>query len=74
MKIIKVGKVNDLIQYAMWYEDEHNAGVPGRYIPLSQIDLEFQPADAKIYYDSGIYPSITQEALPQYICDKATSR
>lgn len=66
MKIIKVGEVNDLVQYALWDTEWR------RYIPLSESDLQFQAADAKIYYDSGLYPSVTLEELPQYICNKAT--
>lgn len=65
MKTIKVGKVNDVAQYALW-DDELN-----RYIPLTKSDLQFVAADAKILYDSGVYPSITLAELPQYICDKA---
>lgn len=64
MKTIKVGKVNDLHLYAV--KDEY-----GGYVPLNEIDLEFVSPDAKIYYDSGLYPSITLAELPQYICNKA---
>lgn len=66
MKIIKVGKVNDLYLHAV-------KGEYGGYVPLNEGDLEFISPDAKIYYDSGLYPSITQEELPQYICNKATN-
>jgi len=64
MKTIKVGEVNDLHLYAVDGDD-------GRYYPLTKSDLKFQQPDAKIFYDSGLYPSITLEELPQYICDKA---
>ncbi len=63
MKQIKVGKTNDLSLYAVKGD--------GRYYPLSKKDLEFETPDAKIFYDSGIYPGIGIEELPQYICDKA---
>src|SRR5690606_21723835 len=45
-----------------------------RYFPLNETDLEYERPDAKIYYDSGLYPGITLEELPQYICDKATAQ
>jgi hypothetical protein len=63
MKEIKVGTTNDLHLYAVEAD--------GRYYPLNKADLKFERPDAKIFYDSGIYPSITLEELPQYICDKA---
>lgn len=66
MKIIKVGEKNDIYMFAAKDEDS------GRYYPLSEIDLDYQKPDAKIYYDRGIYPSITQSELPQYICNKAS--
>lgn len=68
MKIIKVGKVNDLIQYAVKDPDAN------RYYPLSESDLQHESPDAKIYYDSGVYPGVGLEQLPQYICDKASNR
>lgn len=63
MKQIKVGTTNDLHLYAVEAD--------GRYYPLTKSDLNFESPDAKIFYDSGIYPGITLEELPQYICDKA---
>lgn len=63
MKEIKVGEVNDLHIFAIEAD--------GRYYPLRPLDRMFERADAKIYYDSGIYPGISGEQLPQYICDKA---
>lgn len=63
MKEIKVGEVNDLHIFAIEAD--------GRYYPMKPMDRMYERADAKIYYDSGLYPSITQEELPQYICDKA---
>jgi len=64
MKTIKVGTTNDLHLFAV-------DGGDGRYYPMTESDLNFEQPDAKIYYDSGLYPSITLEELPQYICDKA---
>jgi predicted DNA-binding protein len=63
MKQIKVGETNDLHLFAIEAD--------GRYYPLTKKDLGFETPDAKIYYDSGIYPGITLDELPQYICDKA---
>lgn len=63
MKEIKVGEVNDLHLFAIEAD--------GRYYPMKPMDRIFERADAKIYYDSGIYPGITLDELPQYICDKA---
>lgn len=63
MKEIKVGEVNDLHIFAIEAD--------GRYYPMKPMDRIFERADAKIFYDSGLYPSITFEELPQYICDKA---
>lgn len=63
MKTIKVGKTNDIHLYAV--------EVDGQYYPLSKNDLAHETPDAKIYYDSGMYPGITLEELPQYICNKA---
>lgn len=63
MKTIAVGERNDISLYAIRYE--------GRYYPLTDDDLEHEQPDAKIKYDSGIYPGITLEELPQYICNKA---
>lgn len=63
MKQIKVGEVNDLYLHAVWAD--------GRYYPMKQIDFVYIRPDAKIYYDSGIYPGIRIDDLPQYICDKA---
>lgn len=72
VKEIKVGEVNDLYLWAtedtQYFEGEKDT----RYCPMSKIDHLYQSADAKIYYDSGIYPGITPEELPQYICNKAT--
>lgn len=65
MKIISVGETNDL-----WL---HAIEVDGKFYPLKQLDLMYTRPDAKIYYDSGIYPGITFEELPQYICNKAES-
>lgn len=64
MKTIRVGENNDLYLYAI--KDEY-----GRYYPLNDADLQWETPDAKIYYDSGLYPGITIEELPQYICNKA---
>lgn len=64
MKEIAVGETNDLHLYAV----EAN----GRYFHLTESDLKFERPDAKIYYDSGIYPGVTD--LPQYICDKASKQ
>lgn len=64
MKHIKVGEVNDLSLYAV--------EVDGRYYPLNEKDLDFERPDAKIYYDSGIYPGVSLTELPQYICGKAS--
>jgi hypothetical protein len=63
MKEIKVGTTNDLHLFAIEAD--------GRYYPMTQKDRMFERADAKIFYDSGIYPGISIEELPQYICDKA---
>ena len=68
MKIIKVGKVNDIFLYAI-YNEEYP-----RYYPLTKRDLQFEAADAKIYYDSGVYPGVALSELPQYICDKARAQ
>lgn len=62
VKEIKVGEVNDCHFYAM--KTEH-----GGYVELSKRDMEFEQPDAKIYYDSGIYPGVSD--LPTYICGKA---
>lgn len=64
VKEIAVGETNDLHLYAV----EAN----GRYFHLTESDLKFERPDAKIYYDSGIYPGVTD--LPQYICDKASKQ
>lgn len=64
MKHIKVGEVNDLSLYAV--------EVDGRYYPLNEKDLDFERPDAKIYYDSGLYPGVSLTELPQYICGKAS--
>jgi hypothetical protein len=61
MKQIKTGETNDLHLYAV--------EVDGQYFPLAEADLNFEKPDAKIFYDSGIYPGVTD--LPQYICGKA---
>lgn len=63
VKQIKVGTVNDLHLFAVKAD--------GRYYPLSESDLNHERPDAKIFYDSGVYPGVTLEELPQYICDKA---
>ena len=63
MKIINYGKVNDCIVYAM----HHSRGLT----PLNNNDMEFVSADYVIYYDSGIYPSITD--VEQYICDQVVA-
>lgn len=64
MKHIRVGEVNDLHLYAM------DDGVGG-YVHLTDLDMNYEKPDAKIYYDSGIYPGVTD--LPQYICNKASN-
>jgi predicted DNA-binding protein len=64
MKTIKVGEVNDCYIYAI--------KIDGCYVPLNEQDLNFEKPDAKIYYDSGIYPGVTN--LPQHICSKASNR
>lgn len=66
MKTIKVGATNDLHLFAVEAD--------GRYYPLTESDLNFERPDAKIYYDSGLYPGISLDELPQYICDKAKNR
>lgn len=63
MKEIKVGETNDVYLYAVEAD--------GCYFALSDSDLKFEQPDAKIYYDSGIYPGVTD--LPQYICGKASN-
>lgn len=63
MKEIRVGQANDLHIFAIEAD--------GRYYPMKPMDRIFERADAKIYYDSGLYPGITLDELPQYICDKA---
>jgi hypothetical protein len=63
MKRINVGEKNDLVLKAVEAD--------GRYYPLNDNDLEFQAPDVEIGYDSGVYPGLTIEELPQYICDKA---
>lgn len=64
--------MNDLYLWAIedtqYYEGEKDT----RYYPMGKMDHIYQAADAKIYYDSGLYPGITLEELPQYICSKAT--
>lgn len=62
MKVIRVGEKNDLHLFAA--EDG------GRFYPLTKIDLDHERPSAKIYYDEGIYPSITN--VPDYICAKAS--
>lgn len=62
MKTINVGKKNDLHLYAAEFD--------GVFFPLDEKDLEFETADAKINYDSGLYPSIIN--IPHYICTKAS--
>jgi len=66
MKRINVGETNDLLVKAI--------EVDGRYYPLTEADLEFERPDAEIGYDSGVYPGVTTEELPQYICDKAANK
>ena len=63
MKRVNVGKTNDLTIKAVEAE--------GRYYPLMESDLEHQKPDVIIGYDSGVYPGVTLEELPQYICNLA---
>lgn len=63
MKTINLGTKNDATVYAI--------KVNGKYEPISKIDREFVAPDAKINYDSGIYPGVTH--LLQYICNKANN-
>jgi len=65
MKHINVGKKNDLSVKAIEAD--------GRYHPMTDEDARFEQPDVEIGYDSGVYPGITLEELPQYICDKAAS-
>jgi len=60
MKTINYGTKNDCTVYAVVNE----AGI----IPLLRSDLEFEDADLKINYDSGVYPSIIN--VPKYICNQ----
>jgi hypothetical protein len=62
MKTINVGKQNDLHLCAV--------EVDGVFFPLDEKDLEFETADVKINYDSGLYPGISD--IPHYICTKAS--
>jgi predicted DNA-binding protein len=64
MKTIKLGKVNDTYTYAV--------KVDGRYQALSNEDAQFERPDAKIFYDSGVYPGISD--VDQYMCDKANGK
>lgn len=73
MKEIKVGKVNDRHLFAIETTEIYDGQEITRYYPMRQMDFLHQPADAKIYYDSGLYPDITLDELPQYICNKASS-
>lgn len=66
MKRINVGETNDLTVKAVEAE--------GRYYPMNEADLEFEQPDVEIGYDSGVYPGVTLEELPQYICDKAAKK
>ena len=61
MKIIKLGKINDT-----WC---HAVEVDNNYIHVYEHDFEYISPDVKIYFDSGVYPSITD--IDQYMCDKA---
>jgi hypothetical protein len=62
MKNIKVGSTNDLHLYAV--------EIDGVFFPLDEQDLDHETPDVKIYYDSGVYPSISD--IPHYICAKAS--
>jgi hypothetical protein len=62
MKEIKYGKKNDAFLFAVQ--------IDGKYSPLSKDDLKYQAPDTKIFFDSGIYPSITD--VEQYICNQVT--
>jgi len=61
MKTILLGKVNDVWTYAV--------KIDGRYIKFEDVDREYEAADAVIYFDSGVYPGITD--IDQYMCDRA---
>lgn len=65
MKTYKLGNKNDIHIYAV----ETDNG----YAAINESDLEFTPADAKIYFDSGVYP-MTLEEVDQVMCDKAWDR
>lgn len=62
MKTIKLGKKNDASVYAI---KDHT----GKYFKMDASDLQFETPDAKIYFDAGMYPGITD--IDQYMCDKA---
>lgn len=64
MRIIKLGTKNDTYTYAI--RDDFD-----RYIKMSDEDARCAQPDAKIYFDSGVYPSITD--VDQHMCDEASN-
>lgn len=65
MKQIKLGLINDNSILAV--KDD-----VGQYHELQPADKEFVKPDAEIFFDSGIYPGITDVNL--YMCNKATAQ
>jgi predicted DNA-binding protein len=64
MKTIKLGKINDTYTFAV--------KIDGRYVKMSNQDANYERPDARIYYDSGIYPGIAD--VDQYMCNQANGR
>jgi hypothetical protein len=63
MNKIYLGTKNDTFTYAV--------EIDGRFVKMDNTDIEFEEPDAQIFFDSGIYPSITD--LDQYMCDKVSN-
>ena len=62
IKEIQLGEKNDCYVYAIKTDE--------RFYALTEADLEYENPDAIIWYDSGLYPGITN--IADYMCNKAS--
>jgi hypothetical protein len=62
IKEIKLGEKDDCYVYA--------TETDGRFYALTEADLEYEKPDAIIWYDSGLYPGVTN--ITDHMCNKAS--